>query len=156
MQFVRSKGIFSQLSTRWRAWWRASLLGWQKRNTLGRRGEAAAERYLKRLGYKVLARGSRSPIGELDLIAVQGRTIVFIEVKTRHSHRAGHPLEAVDRAKQARLTRLALSYLKRHGLLDHSARFDVVAVTWPTKSRRPVVEHFPNAFDAVGQGQMFS
>src|SRR5262245_66298174 len=97
---------------------------------LGRRGEDAAARYLRRLGYVIVARGHRDNIGELDLVAVDGRTVVFIEVKTRTSHDAGHPADAVDEAKQKRLTRLALSYLKRHDLLGSCAtRFDVVAVT---------------------------
>ena len=54
------------------------------------------------------------------------------------------------------LTRLALGYLKRHGLLDHKARFDVVAVIWPDDARHPHIDHIQNAFEAVGRGQMFS
>lgn len=123
--------------------------------TLGQRGEAAAARYLKRLGYTIVARGSHIRRGEIDLIAVDGRTIVFVEVKTRVSHDAGHPAEAVDREKQRRLTRLAMVYLKRHHLLENPARFDVVAITWPANQRRPTIEHFKNAFEPVGQGQMF-
>src|SRR6267154_2058856 len=65
--------------------------------TLGQRGEAAAARYLKRLGYVIVARGSHIRRGEIDLIAVDGRTIVFVEDKPRVSHDAGHPAEAVDR-----------------------------------------------------------
>lgn len=130
--------------------WRSS------RSTLGRRGEAAAERFLKRLGYKIVARGVRSQWGELDLVAVDRRTIVFVEVKTRQSHDAGHPVEAVDRVKQQRITRLALAFLKRRDLLEYPARFDVVAVTWPPTARRPTIEHFPSAFEAqAGSGQMF-
>jgi putative endonuclease len=92
----------------------------------------------------------------MDLVAVDGRTIVFVEVKTRQSHDAGHPADAVDAEKQRRLTRLALAYLKQHDLLDCPARFDVVAVTWPSDAKRPAIEHYPNAFEAVGIGQMFS
>jgi putative endonuclease len=98
----------------------------------------------------------RSRLGELDLVAVDGRTVVFVEVKTRHSHDAGHPAEAVDAHKQQRLTRAALAYLKRHGLLECPSRFDVVAVTWTDAAKKPTIEHFQNAFEAVGQGQMFS
>ncbi|HEV2969104.1 MAG TPA: YraN family protein [Pirellulales bacterium] len=123
--------------------------------TLGQRGEAVAARYLKRLGYVIVARGSHIRRGEIDLIAVDGRTVVFVEVKTRVSHDAGHPAEAVDRDKQHRLTRLAMIYLKRHGLLETSARFDVIAITWPKGQRRPTIEHFKNAFEPVGEGQMF-
>src|SRR3954466_10590843 len=123
---------------------------------LGRRGEDAAARYLKRLGYVIVARGHRDNVGEIDLIAVDGRTVVFIEVKTRTTHDAGHPADAVDDLKQRRLTRLALSYMKRHDLLDCAARFDVVAVTWPDPHGRPKIEHFKNAFEAVGFAGMFS
>jgi putative endonuclease len=123
---------------------------------LGRRGEAAAERYLKKLGYIIVARGHRDNIGELDLVAVDGRTVVFIEVKTRTSHDAGHPADAVDENKQERLTRLALSYMKRHDLLECRARFDVVAVTWPDDRTPPSIEHFPNAFEPTGFRGMFS
>jgi len=123
---------------------------------LGRRGEDAAGRYLKKLGYVIVARGHRDNIGEIDLIAVEGRTVVFIEVKTRTSHDAGHPADAVDEKKQRRLTRLALSYMKRHDLLECAARFDVVAVTWPDDNSSPVIEHFQNAFEPIGFDGMFS
>ena len=122
---------------------------------LGKRGERAAARYLKRRGYRILAQGDRLLPGELDLVALDRGTVVFVEVKTRRSAGTGHPAEAVSAAKQRRLTRLAVTFLKRHGLLEHSARFDVVAVTWPEGSR-PTIEHFENAFDAVGQGEFYS
>ena len=66
-------------------------------------------RYLRRRGYKILARGDCVGGGELDLVALDRRTIVFVEVKTRQSHDAGSPAEAVDRTKQRRLTRLAVA-----------------------------------------------
>ena len=123
---------------------------------LGRRGEDAAARYLRKLGYVIVARGHRDNIGEIDLVAVDGRTVVFIEVKTRTSHDAGHPADAVDDAKPRRLTRLALSYMKRHDLLECQARFDVVAVTWPSDRGLPTIEHFKDAFEPVGMDGMFS
>jgi putative endonuclease len=133
---------------------RRLVAGWFRRmvpeKSLGQRGEAAAARFLKRLGYKIVARGDRSVGGELDLVAVDGRTVVFVEVKTRRSQDPGSPAEAVDGVKQRRLTRAAGVFLKRHGLLDYPARFDVVAVTWPDNRRRPQIEHFQNAFEAVG------
>ena len=120
------------------------------------RGEAAAAHYLRRLGYKIVGRGTHIRRGEIDIIAVDGRTIVFVEVKTRDSSVAGEPHEAVDRNKQERLTRLALVYLKRHRLLDYPARFDVVSILWPRDARRPQIQHIKNAFEATGRGQMFS
>jgi putative endonuclease len=124
--------------------------------TLGRLGERAAERHLRRLGYKIVARGARDKLGVLDLVAVDGRTVVFIEVKTRRSADAGTPAQAVDLDKQRRMTRLALSYLKRHKLLEYPTRFDVIAVTWPAGARRPTIEHFKNAFEAAGHEGMYS
>jgi putative endonuclease len=124
--------------------------------SLGRRGEAVATRYLRQLGYVIVARGHRDSIGEIDLVAVDGRTVVFVEVKTRASHETGHPADAVDEAKQRRLTRLALSYLKRHDLLECAARFDVIAITWPAGSGQPTIEHIQNAFEAAGFDGMFS
>jgi len=124
---------------------------------LGQRGEDAAVRYLKRKGYRILARHVDSPLGELDIIAVDGRTIVFAEVKTRSSTDAGAPAEAIDERKQRRMTQAALAYLKSNGLLKYSARFDVVAINWPISRRRPTsVEHFENAFEATGSRQFYS
>lgn len=134
----------------------AALRVWPRSAPLGVRGERAAARYLRRRGYVIVALGSRDKSGELDIVAVDGRTIVFVEVKTRASHAAGHPAEAVDVDKQRRIAHLALRYLRRHGLLEHRWRFDIVAVTWPADQRRPVIEHFPDAFSSTDRGQMFS
>ncbi len=128
----------------------------RKPRSLGQRGEDAAARYLRRKGYRVVARGERTPQGEIDLVAIHGRTVVFVEVKTRTSHDKGHPAEAVDRAKQDRLTGAGLAYLKRHKLLEFRARFDIVAVTWPATHRQPTVEHFPGAFEPIGKFQFYS
>ena len=94
--------------------------------------------------------------GELDLVANDRGTIVFVEVKTRQSHNVGHPAEAVDAAKQRRLTRLAVTFLKRHGLLERPARFDVVAITWPANRSASHSRTLLNAFDAVGQWEFHS
>jgi putative endonuclease len=119
---------------------------------LGDRGERAAARHLRRKGFRILLRGYRTPRGEIDLIARDGDTLVFVEVKAR---RQGEPAEAVTPEKQRRLTLAALQFLKRYGLLEQRCRFDVVTVVWPDDRREPVIEHFPNAFEAVGRGQMF-
>ena len=134
-----------------RQWWHC----WQRQPSLGKRGERAAEKYHKRQGYIILGRGERDRVGEIDLIAVDGRTVVFVEVKTRTTHDAGHPFEAIHEDKQRRITRAALSYLKRHDLLECPARFDVLAVTWPDGAKRPHIEHLRNAFEPAGHGQMF-
>jgi putative endonuclease len=119
------------------------------RKLLGDRGERAAVRYLKRKGYRILARQSLSRIGEIDIIARDGDCIVFVEVKTRSSAAAGQPVEAVTLAKQKQLTRAALAWLKRHNLLEGRARFDVISILWSANGD-PVIEHFQNAFEAIG------
>jgi len=124
--------------------------------SLGDRGESVAETFLKKLKYKILDRSSTNKLGELDLVAMDGQTIVFVEVKTRRSSSAGHPAEAVDDRKQAKITRLALAYLKRHRLFDRSCRFDVIAITWPKDDEAPKIEHIKNAFEASGRNSMYS
>jgi putative endonuclease len=129
--------------------------------SLGQRGEDFAARYLKRLGYHIVGRQVDLRVGELDIIAVDnnavgGRTVVFVEVKTRASDAAGAPAEAVDDLRQERMTRAALAYLKSHGLLEHRARFDVIALLWPKGARTPTIEHIKDAFPAVGRGQFFN
>jgi putative endonuclease len=119
---------------------------------LGERGERCAARYLRRHGLRVLQRGYRTKLGEIDLIARESDTLVFIEVKSR---RRGVPAEAVTVEKQRRLTLAALHFLRRHRLLDERSRFDVVAIVWPDDRRPPEIEHIRNAFEAVGRGQTF-
>jgi len=142
------------MNLRWLQRW------WTGPRDLGARGEAAAAKFLKRKGYKIVARGQRNRLGEIDLIAVDltpsRRSVVFVEVKTRTSDQAGRPVEAVDVRKQQQLTRVCLAYLKRHDLLECRARFDIVAVTWPVGARAPQIEHFADAFEAIGQGQLFN
>jgi putative endonuclease len=89
---------------------------------LGNRGEREAARMLRRAGLRVLIRGYRTDRGEVDLIARDGDTLVFVEVKSRSR---GEPAEAVTLEKQRRLTLAALHFLKRHNLLEQPCRFDV-------------------------------
>ncbi|MGB0071151.1 MAG: YraN family protein [Isosphaeraceae bacterium] len=119
---------------------------------LGDRGEQEAARYLRRQGLRILHRGYRTNHGEIDLIALDGNVIVFVEVKAR---RQGVPAEAVTTEKQRRLTLAALHFLKKHGLLEQRSRFDVVAIIWPEDDNPPQIEHIRDAFEAVGRGQMF-
>ena len=134
-------------------------LGILKVGSLGADGEQLAARFLQSLGYKILARGHRQKLGEIDLIALDGQTIVFVEVKTWHSGAGGDPSEAVDIRKQEKLSRAALIYLKRRNLLEQPARFDVVSIVWQgnpsANSSGPQIRHFVSAFEAVGRGQMY-
>jgi putative endonuclease len=128
-------------------WWRR----W-----FGSRSERAAARFLRRLGYRLLARNYTCAHGELDLIALEGRCIVFVEVRSTESNDTERPATSVDEAKQRRLTRLALFYLQQHRLLDCAARFDVLAISWPPGQREPRIVHHRQAFEAVGRFQMYS
>jgi len=114
---------------------------WRQR--LGAEGEERAARHLERAGFRIVARNWRSRLGELDIVALDGETVVFVEVKLRHE--PFNALEAVDRRKQHRLSRLAFDFLKRHGMLGVSARFDVVAV----EGRTLACTHVPNAFEST-------
>ena len=100
-----------------------------RRRVLGRRGEDLAVTYLQKQGYKLIMRNYRCLWGEIDLIARDKGTLVFVEIKTRTSSEFGRPHEAVDRAKQRKLTQVATAYLaERHVGEDVPARFDVVAI----------------------------
>ena len=114
------------------------------RSELGRSGEDAAERLYRKLGYRVLERNYRCRAGEIDLVVRRGPTIVFCEVKARRTDRWGEPSEAVRRAKQLRLKRLAAMWLaeRRPGAVD--IRFDVVSVI--VRRGRSYVRHIPDAF----------
>ena len=113
----------------------------------GRLSETIAAEFLTAQGLKVVARNVRCPLGEIDLIALQGNTHVFVEVKSRFGSGRGLPQEAVTRAKQRRITRLAQWYIKQHRLYQQSARFDVVAITW--HGNEPHIQWIPNAFEAT-------
>ena len=121
------------------------------RGLLGSKGERRAAAFLRKKGLRIVGRSVSSRCGEIDLIALDGDTIVFVEVRTRRSLEAGHPAESVTVEKQARVTRAALSYLKQHRLWNRRTRFDVVAIIWPEGVREPQIEHYLNAFEAVGR-----
>jgi len=114
------------------------------RRQLGDHGEDLAAAALKKQGYKILERNYVTPLGEIDLIARQGKTLVIVEVKTRKSLRFGSPQEAVSLTKQNRLRRLAEYYLKDKRLTEVPVRFDVVAVT--LAGDEPQVEIICDAF----------
>ena len=115
------------------------------RKVLGADGEKAAEEFLRRQRYRIVERNYRCPVGEVDLIALDGTTVVFIEVKTRKGAGFGSPLEAVHPRKQVQVSRAAQFYLVAHRLHDRAARFDVVGVWW--ENGRPSCELVRNAFD---------
>jgi putative endonuclease len=130
-----------------RPWWRR----W-----FGNRSERAAARFLTRTGYRIAARNYTCPLGELDIVALDGVCVVFVEVRSTADEEVERPALSVDAAKQRRLTELALYFLRQRRLLDCAARFDVVAVSWPATSREPHIVHHRQAFEPVGRFQMFS
>ena len=115
------------------------------KQVLGREGERIAEEYLKKKGYKVVERNYRCAVGELDLIVLDRRIVVFVEVKTRSGTGYGSPLEAVEFRKQRKMIQTAQYFLSAKRLHQRDARFDVVGISWP--GREPVVEHIENAFE---------
>jgi putative endonuclease len=127
-------------------WWRR----W-----FGTRSERAAARYLRRQGFRIVARNYRCPLGELDLVALEGDCVVFVEVRSTGSDDVSRPATSVDLAKQRRLTDLGVYFLREHRLLEQPARFDVLALTWPPSQREPTITHYRNAFEAVGKFQMY-
>ena len=113
---------------------------------LGDRGEELAVQHLRSLGYRIVERNYRCRLGEIDCVAVHGKTLVFLEVKARRTDEFGGPLEAVDARKRRRMTRLARHYAQVKRLTDVAQRFDVVAVWFD--GGKPRVELYTNAFEA--------
>ncbi|MGH8011160.1 MAG: YraN family protein [Candidatus Binataceae bacterium] len=119
-------------------------LPWCERQKLGPRGERIAARHLSRRGYRIVARNFRAADGEIDLVAMDNGTLVFIEVKTRSGTAAGLPQEAVDLRKQARIRRAAAVFASRNRAGGRSMRFDVIAIIGV--GRRRSLELLKDAF----------
>ena len=117
------------------------------RQSLGRHGEELACRELQRRGYDIVARRFRTRFGEIDIVARDGPTLVFVEVKTRRTAAFGGPTAAVNAAKQRRLVNMARSFLIGLGGPLPPCRFDVVGVT-AGPGRPPVLEVVRDAFAA--------
>lgn len=122
----------------------------------GREGEKAARKHLRKKGYKIVARNWSGSCGELDMVAVIGQTLVFVEVKARDGGGMAGPADAITPAKRRKLAKAAGEYLSRHKLWESRCRFDVVLVTMHGEDDAdPEIEHIENAFefsDAVGRG----
>jgi putative endonuclease len=99
---------------------------WGKRT--GKKGEDLAAAYLAQTGYWIVERNYRCIFGEIDIVAWEGETLVFVEVKSRRTEAFGAPQVAVGSVKQDKISRIALNYLSEKHLRHHPARFDVVAV----------------------------
>ncbi len=118
---------------------------------LGKWGEDRAARFLISRGMKVLERNVELPPGEIDLVARDRDTLVFVEVKTRTEADFGGPLMAITPAKRRKLVTLAKSYLARRRVGEVPCRFDVVGVTQRLGCPEPEIEYVPDAFTASGR-----
>jgi putative endonuclease len=118
-----------------------------ERDALGDRGENLAARFLRNKGYRIIIRNYRCDLGEVDIIAKDGKTLVFVEVKTRADDEP-MPEDQVHNFKQHQLTKAAKVYLSRYGVPQPPARFDVVAIVWPP-GRDPQIRHHEDAFEAT-------
>jgi putative endonuclease len=117
------------------------------RQTTGREGEAAARAELESRGYEILVTGFRTGYGEIDIIARDGDTLVFVEVRTRRGSAAGTAAESVTRQKQWRVSRAANAYLVSEGAFNRPCRFDVVAIDYDSEGAASIVV-YQNAFDS--------
>jgi putative endonuclease len=118
------------------------------RTPLGDQGENIAARYVRStLGYKILTRNYKNESGEIDIIARDGKTLVFIEVKTR-AYDDPTPEEQVNQFKMHQITKAAKTFLARYGFPQPPARFDIIAIVWP-QGQPPIIRHTPSAFDAT-------
>ena len=120
------------------------------RKLLGRTGEDLAAKHITGRGYRILERNYRAPYGEIDLIALDGGTVVFVEVKTRTTDAYGAPELAVDQRKQERMVKAALGYLKLKKLHQMPCRFDVVAISGAGSDQ---IELIQNAFEMDRTGR---
>ena len=117
-----------------------------KPQRLGQKGEELATLFLQQKNYRIIVRNYRCKIGEIDIIASDKKTLVFIEVKTRSSHFFGSPAMAVTTKKQRQISRAAENYLAQNHLFDAPARFDVIGITLPADGTTEI-DHIENAFE---------
>ncbi len=117
----------------------------REKKELGKKGEEKALRFLKKRGYRIIEQNYVCKMGEMDIIAKEKDTLVFIEVKTRTSMAFGPPQLAVTPFKQRQLSKVALNFLKEKRLEDVKARFDVVAILLPPEKEQ--IELIRDAFD---------
>ena len=122
-----------------------------QRQLLGLVGEDLAARALESRGYAILERRYRTNRGEIDIVAQEGETLVFVEVKARADQEFGTAAECVTPAKQRRVARMAAEYLATHRVADRPCRFDVVAIDCAL-SGEPQVTVYPGAFEAGNPG----
>jgi len=117
----------------------------EKSQRLGERGEEAAAAYLERTGITVVERNWRCQHGEIDIVGLDGETVVLCEVKTRRTRSKGNPEESITSAKRLRYSRLAQAYLQESGLIEVTVRFDVIGLL-VIADDRALLRHHRGAF----------
>ena len=132
---------------KWLEKFRTIFRSTQAPDPLGERGENVAAKFLRNQGYKILERNYRTSVGEIDIIARDGKVLVFVEVKTR-AYDDPTPEDQINNVKQHQNTKAAKMYLGRFGQPQPPARFDVVAVVWPM-GQPPIIRHTTDAFEAT-------
>ncbi|MEA1939524.1 MAG: YraN family protein [Candidatus Caldatribacteriota bacterium] len=115
-------------------------------NNLGKTGEKTALKYLLAKGYKILEKNYRNFLGEIDIISKFRDDIIFIEVKTRSSHKYGYPEESINLAKQKKIIKIALGYLSEKRFKKNNYRFDVILINVFINNNIDKIRHIENAF----------
>ena len=115
------------------------------RISVGKKGESLAAEFLRKNGYRIVENNFRNRYGEIDIIAIEGKTLVFIEVKTKTNSKFGPPKMAVNLRKQRQLSKAALAYLTQKKLNNNPARFDVIGISMIEDKTE--IELIKNAFE---------
>jgi len=119
----------------------------QKSSHFGREGEKAAERFLRKQGYRILETNFRSSAGEIDIVGEQDGVLAFVEVKSRAGNELGHPAEALTPHKRKKIGQVARQFLARYKVQDRDCRFDVVSITGdPGNPKEWEIELIQDAF----------
>ena len=125
-------------------WWRR----W-----FGRRSERSAAKFLRKHRFRILGQNVDDRLGEIDLLALDGQTLVIVEVRSSETKSFAELAISVDAVKQKKLTDATLRFVQRRKLWGVGIRFDVIALRWPTDRRKPEIRHYRHAFQAVGRYQ---
>jgi putative endonuclease len=120
------------------------------RISLGRLAEDLAAEFLERFGMRLVVRNWRRREGELDIVAQDWETLVFVEVRSRTGGESGHPLEAITPRKRAQVIRAARAFLNEEPCEASGFRFDVIGVTFWSDSRAPTLDYVADAFVVGG------
>ncbi len=126
------------------------------RRWFGRRSERAGAKYLRKQGYRILGKNVEDRLGEIDLLALDGETIVVVEVRSSESRTFDELAATVNHEKQKRLTNALLRFVQRRKLWNVGVRFDILALRWPPTARVPEVRHYRHAFQMMGKYQFHS